>query len=146
MSPSEIERLLAQHSDVAHVAVVPSDSTAGAGSTDCVAYVTLRALASDAGTRAEEQVTEWQEIYDRLYTASSDADFGENFAGWTSAYDRRPIGLDAMRQWRDMTVDRIRGLRPRRVLEIGVGSGLLLSRLARDCEEYWATDLSSVAI
>ena len=35
-----------------------------------------------------------------------------------------------MRAWRAGTVDRILALRPRRVLEIGVGSGLLLGRIA----------------
>ena len=37
-------------------------------------------------------------------------------------------------------------LRPRRVLEIGVGTGLLLSQLAPECEEYWATDFSAATI
>ncbi|GAA4907499.1 methyltransferase [Streptomonospora salina] len=146
MQPKEIEFLLAQHGDVAQAAVVPTDASPGTDSAGSIGYVTLRALTSQAETRTEEQLTEWQEIYDLLYTASSDAAFGDNFAGWTSAYDRRPIDLDAMRQWRHMTVERVRELRPRRVLEIGVGSGLLLSRLAQDCDEYWATDLSSVAI
>nr|WP_218577583.1 non-ribosomal peptide synthetase [Phytohabitans rumicis] len=35
---------------------------------------------------------------------------------------------------------------PRRVLEIGVGSGLLLSRLAPDCDAYWGTDLAPSVI
>ncbi|WSQ62599.1 class I SAM-dependent methyltransferase [Streptomyces sp. NBC_01217] len=51
-----------------------------------------------------------------------------------------------MREWRDATVRRIRELRPRRVLEIGVGTGLLLSQLAPGCEEYWGTDISVRAV
>lgn len=51
-----------------------------------------------------------------------------------------------MREWREATVERIRELRPRRILEIGVGSGLLLSKLAPDAEAYWATDFAAPVI
>jgi acyl carrier protein len=51
-----------------------------------------------------------------------------------------------MQEWRSATVDRILALRPRRVLEIGVGSGLILSQVAPHCEHYVGTDMSAVAI
>ncbi|WP_245850628.1 class I SAM-dependent methyltransferase, partial [Mycobacterium angelicum] len=51
-----------------------------------------------------------------------------------------------MRQWRAAAVQRIAGLAPRRVLEIGVGSGLLLAELAPQCEQYWGTDFSADTI
>ncbi|MFE5598186.1 condensation domain-containing protein [Streptomyces coelicoflavus] len=51
-----------------------------------------------------------------------------------------------MERWRTDTVERVRALRPRHVLEIGVGSGLLLSRLADATEAYWATDFSAAVI
>ncbi|EGX54634.1 NRPS/siderophore biosynthesis protein, partial [Streptomyces zinciresistens K42] len=71
----------------------------------------------------------------------------ENFAGWNSMYDGRPLPVGEMREWREATVARIRELGPvGRVLEIGVGSGLILSRLAPDAETYWGTDLSPRAI
>ncbi len=44
------------------------------------------------------------------------------------------------------TVDRILALRPRRVLEIGVGSGLLLGPIAPQVEAYWGTDLAPSVI
>ena len=37
-------------------------------------------------------------------------------------------------------------LQPRRVLEIGVGSGLVLAQIAPECDEYWATDFSAPTI
>ncbi|MBI0299412.1 amino acid adenylation domain-containing protein, partial [Streptomyces sp. PRKS01-29] len=70
----------------------------------------------------------------------------EDFIGWDSSYDGRPIPLDEMREWLTATVDGISALAPRRVLEIGVGTGLLLRRLAPRCETYWATDFSSAVI
>ncbi|MGH3827675.1 MAG: condensation domain-containing protein, partial [Pseudonocardiaceae bacterium] len=51
-----------------------------------------------------------------------------------------------MREWRDATLERIRELRPRKVLEIGVGTGLILAELAPDCEAYWGTDFSAPVI
>ncbi|TFV29735.1 class I SAM-dependent methyltransferase [Streptomyces sp. T1317-0309] len=51
-----------------------------------------------------------------------------------------------MREWRDATVARVLELRPRRVLEIGVGTGLLLSRIAPHCEAYWGTDISESVV
>ena len=52
--------------------------------------------------------------------------FGMDFRGWNSSYTGDPIPLEEMVEWRSATVDRIMALQPRRVLEIGAGSGLLL--------------------
>jgi cyclopropane fatty-acyl-phospholipid synthase-like methyltransferase len=51
-----------------------------------------------------------------------------------------------MREWTANTVARILELRPRRVLEIGCGTGLLLFRIAPQCELYLGTDFSRVAL
>jgi thioesterase domain-containing protein/acyl carrier protein/SAM-dependent methyltransferase len=51
-----------------------------------------------------------------------------------------------MQEWRGAAVDRIRALRPQRVLEIGVGSGLVLAQIAPGCVEYWGTDFSRPTI
>ena len=93
-----------------------------------------------------ERIDEWQEIYSDEYEQISTAVFTEDFAGWDSSYDGRPIPLEHMREWREQTVARIRELHPRRILEIGVGSGLLLSRLAPEAEAYWATDFAAPVI
>ena len=62
--------------------------------------------------------------------------------GWNSSYTGRPIPAVEMREWVERTVERILALRPRRVLEIGCGTGLLLFRVAPHCELYRATDFS----
>src|SRR5581483_11275220 len=67
-------------------------------------------------------------------------------AGWNSSYTGQPIAPEEMRQWVDQTVDRILLWRPERVLEIGCGTGLLLTRIAPSCQEYWGTDLSPIAV
>ena len=54
--------------------------------------------------------------------------------------------LQEMQEWRSAAVDRILGPQPRRVLEIGVGSGLVLSQIAPVSVEYWGTDFSAPTI
>ncbi len=91
-------------------------------------------------------MADWKDLHELLYSAAGSDAFEENFAGWNSMYDGLPIPLADMREWRASTLDRIRAVEPSKVLEIGVGSGLLLSQLAPDCAEYWGTDLSEEAV
>ncbi|WP_328222227.1 non-ribosomal peptide synthetase [Streptomyces sp. NBC_00310] len=143
----EIETALAQHPEVSQAAVIARDDTSAPGTKRLVGYVVPAEPDARARESAErEQIGEWQEIYSAEYTEIGTALFTEDFAGWDSSYDGTPIPVAHMREWREATVARIRELRPRRVLEIGVGSGLLLSRLAPDAEAYWATDFAAPVI
>ncbi|MGX1274634.1 non-ribosomal peptide synthase/polyketide synthase [Streptomyces phaeoluteigriseus] len=135
----EIEAALAEHPAVAQAAAVAHDDR-------LVGYVVPRREADRDGHLEADHVGEWRDIYDALPIVREEAAFGENFVGWNSSYDASPIPVEHMREWRDATVARILALRPRRVLEIGVGTGLLLSQIAPHCEEYWATDFSATAI
>jgi amino acid adenylation domain-containing protein len=101
----------------------------------------------------EEHVSQWQCLYDETYggntaiaTAAQSDDDEFNIIGWNSSYTGDPIPAPEMREWVDSTVNRIRTLNPRRVLEIGCGTGLLLLPLARYCESYRGTDFSRVIL
>ncbi|MFE2285535.1 amino acid adenylation domain-containing protein [Streptomyces sp. NPDC059443] len=137
----EIESVLTSHPSVAQAVV--SLHEAG-DDRRLVAHVVPAASAAER--EPSEQLTEWREIYETLYDDAESAALGSNFTGWNSSYDAEPIPLEQMEEWRASTVEAVRGLRPRRVLEIGVGTGLLLHRLAPDCEEYWGTDFSASVI
>ncbi|MEU7143615.1 non-ribosomal peptide synthase/polyketide synthase [Nocardia sp. NPDC046473] len=151
VEPGEVETVLAQHPSVSQAVVVVHDTDTGGK--QLVGYV----VADQAGPVAgeDELVGQWRRVYDDLYSGvdsgvevggADRAGFGADFGGWNSSYTGAPIPLEQMREWRSATVDRIRGLKPRRVLEIGVGSGLLMSQLVPDCDEYWASDFSAATI
>jgi amino acid adenylation domain-containing protein len=94
-----------------------------------------------------QQVSEWARTFDESYhrsLLSEDVTF--NITGWNSSYTGQPIPPEEMRVWVDTTADRILALQPRRVLEIGCGTGLLLFRVAPQCEYYRATDVSQTAL
>ncbi len=139
IEPGEIETVLAAHPAVSQVAVVGWQDR-------LVAYVVPETDSPDDGSQPARKVAQWKQLHELLYTAGHAEPLGENFTGWNSSYDGLPIPLEQMREWRAATVARVRALNPRRVLEIGVGSGLILSQIAPKAECYWGTDLSEQAI
>ncbi|MBI2694752.1 MAG: amino acid adenylation domain-containing protein, partial [Mycobacterium nebraskense] len=138
----EIENTLLSCPQVTQAAATVHHTKTGA---QLVAYVTLEHTAS--ADRDAESVEEWQHVWNELYGAPvAEPAFGMDFRSWNSSYTGDPIPLEEMVEWRSATVDRIIALQPRRVLEIGAGSGLVLSQIAPQCEHYVATDMSAAAI
>jgi amino acid adenylation domain-containing protein len=146
----EIAATLRQHPAVREAITLAREDRPG--QRRLVAYVLpTSASAVDAPLADEllpaEQVTTWQQVFDTAYSeTTADQDPTFNIVGWNSSFTGTPLPAEVMREWVEQTCARIRALRPRRVLEIGCGTGLLLFRIAPDCAAYVGTDISAVAI
>ena len=145
----EIEASLRDHSGVEDAAVLARQD--GDQDKRLVAYVVQDA--NYVGEEIEdelvegEQVDEWGMVFDDLYRKDSpQADPTFNIIGWDSTYTLEPLPAEEMHEWLDDTIARIAAHRPRRIMELGCGTGMLLFRLAPDCERYLGTDLSQEAI
>jgi amino acid adenylation domain-containing protein len=142
IEPGEIETVLTAHPQVGQAAVITREDPSG--DKRLIAYVVTDS-ADQARDKLAEQNQVGQQLWSSIYATPSMV-FGEDFSGWISSYDGQPIPLEQMREWREATVARIQSLHLRRILEIGAGTGLLLSQLAPQCESYWATDFSAGVI
>ncbi|QHY99222.1 Chondramide synthase cmdD [Streptomyces sp. S4.7] len=138
----EVEAVLGRHPAVRQVAAAIREDHRG--HPRMAAYVVLAEGTRTDGGQAV--VDTWRTVYDSLDQDRGPSAFGTDFSGWNSSYDGRPIPLPEMREWRDRTVERIRRPGPGRVLEIGVGNGLILSELAPHTTSYWGTDLSGETV
>ncbi|MBB5627516.1 amino acid adenylation domain-containing protein [Sphaerisporangium krabiense] len=143
----EIEAALAEHPMVGEVVVLARELPHDPEDKQLVAYVIPEEGASLPEASDGGRVSDWQGLFDQSYrrdAATGEADF--NTIGWNSSYTDAPIPAGEMRTWLDSTVDRVLALRPRRVLEIGCGTGMLLARIAPHTERYWGTDISEAVL
>lgn len=153
----EIEAALRQTGRV-HEAVVRVVSSSAQRAQGLVAYVTP---ARTERSRALElsQVASWDATYQQVVAPDLDTTRGREQApakaesdvlldlrGWRNSYTGGNIDPAQMRVWAESTVARILALEPRRVLEIGTGTGMLLARIAPRVERYRGTDLAAYAI
>jgi natural product biosynthesis luciferase-like monooxygenase protein len=134
IEPGEIEAALNRHPSVRQSAVVAGPNAAG--TQRLIAYI-VAPTRGDAPTTAH-----WETIWDETYRH----DGASETAGWKSSYTGDPIPEAQMREWIECTAERIQRLRPRRVLEVGFGTGMVLFRVAPGCELYHGIDLSAAAL
>ena len=137
----EIEAALAAHPDVRESVVVVREDAPG--ERRLAAYVV-----GGKGDAAESDP--WKSHWEALHTQGIETAAANGSSESPIAAMLGSMGaenLDAQeRECIDQTLDRIRALRPRRILEIGAGTGDFVLPLAPGCAEYLATDYAQSAV
>nr|DAC82026.1 TPA_exp: polyketide synthase [Kiritimatiellota bacterium] len=93
------------------------------------------------------ELDKWKIVYDHIYKKNDSFTTPFfNIECWKSSYTGEAYPAEHMQEWRQTTAARIKSLNPISVLEIGCGTGIILSELLPICKKYHATDLSEEAI
>jgi amino acid adenylation domain-containing protein len=147
VEPGEVESLLKQHPQVKQALVLAGENGDGKR---LIAYVVPQAVTEKHNVPEDLQtqhLAHWREVWSETYESKSGNHHAAfDISGWNNSYTRLPFSRDEMQEWVDNSVARILGLRPQCVLEIGCGSGLLLSRIAPHCSSYCGTDFSALSL
>ncbi len=133
----EIESVMGRQPGVSEAVVVARpDAT---GEPQLVGYVVVEA--GDTTT-----ATAWGELWDRTYAQRDTENLSFDATGWLDSYTGEPVPIEQMADWVDHTVEQIGKLQPKRILELGCGTGMLLFRLAPQAEHYLGIDLARGAL
>jgi amino acid adenylation domain-containing protein len=158
----EIEATLQRHPAIQEAIVIPSGEPSN--EMRLITYFSLdrqyfqQTILQSLQT---QHIQYWQTLYNQTYqapqpTALTPHPSAErsrqnsmpqfNITGWNSSYTGEPIPLEQMQEWVSDRVQQMLALKPKRILEIGCGTGLLLFQLAPHCQKYVGTDFSKDAL
>jgi len=107
----------------------------------------VRAPAGVPPSRAVRGGSRSQRLWNATYRFADPRRAGDfDTAGWFAARAPVPMPDRWMREWLDTTVARLELLSPRAVLDVGCGSGMILSKLSPGCEHYVGVDFAEEAV
>uniref|UniRef100_A0A7S2HXV1 Carrier domain-containing protein n=1 Tax=Haptolina brevifila TaxID=156173 RepID=A0A7S2HXV1_9EUKA len=113
------------------------------------AYVKKDAVgaANDENHAVGRKVSEGGGGYDDVLAGLSAEDMITNWSAYISSYSGKLWPRSTIEHWVNATVDRFLDMRPKRMLELGSGNGMLAFRAALrpEVEEVWMADLSGEA-
>jgi amino acid adenylation domain-containing protein len=139
----EIEAALRAQPEVEDAVVMARDDEGGMKR--LVSYIIPSRLAN--ASLSSDDVDRWRVVYNETYSGCSEStDPSRDFVGWISSFTGEPFSHHEMDEVVDTTVSRILGLEPKRVYEIGCGTGLIMFPVAPECRFYEGADLSSVVL
>ena len=138
----EIETVLTKHSSIKESIILSNEIKSD--DQRLTAYIVPNSSIEQENS-SQETISQWQELFEGSYNQPV-IDKTFNITSWNSSYTDLPIPAEEMQEWVHSTVKLIKSLQPNKVLEIGCGTGLLLSRIAPNCQKYWATDFSPIVL
>jgi amino acid adenylation domain-containing protein len=136
----EVQHALEQVSGVKAAIVVPKKGADGNDS--LVAYF----IPESQENNKNETVIGWQRTFDQHYKGMVFCPNRPDFTGWISSYNGEKIPQAEMEAWLEETLSRILSVGAKNILEIGCGSGMLMSGCAPLVEHYCGIDVSGAAI
>lgn len=142
----EIEKVIQSHPSVKDNVVINLED---GNDVRIVSYIVrdVNYREQDVMEESKEQVTQWESIFDNAYNKEETIqDFSLNTISWNSSYTGEKLGIPEMAEWLADSVDLIKSFKPRRVLEVGCGTGMILFKIAPLCEEYVGIDLSRIGL
>jgi pristinamycin I synthase 3 and 4 len=142
---AEIEAALREQPGVKDAVVLARGEEAV---TPLLAYVTRHRDGAGRADTRDEQIELWRALFDTTYADGSETTAAGDFRldGWRSSYTGGALAVDEMRVWLDETERRVRALGGQRLLDVGCGTGLLLTRLAAAYPRYVGIDFSEPVI
>ncbi|WP_366514015.1 methyltransferase domain-containing protein [Moorena sp. SIOASIH] len=143
-----MEATLTQHPSVKQTVVVAKEDNSGAQG--LVAYI-VPLVESNITSNPElsnTQINSWQNLFnqqiDEQKSEVTDPLF--NISGWSSSYDNQSLPERQMRIWAGDIVAQVLAHKPKKVCEIGCGTGLLLFQIAPHTQAYYGIDISRISL
>jgi amino acid adenylation domain-containing protein/non-ribosomal peptide synthase protein (TIGR01720 family) len=144
----EIEAVIDEHPSVRQSVVVCREDQPGRQ--QLVAYIQRDIAvqpATHTGAVLDGQVDKWRTVWNDIYErGGAERDDTFDTSGWMSSYTGQLIPAADMRAWLDETVARILALSPKRVMEIGCGTGMVLHHVAPHVDAFTGIDISESVV
>ncbi|MCW3464519.1 non-ribosomal peptide synthetase/type I polyketide synthase [Chitinophaga nivalis] len=148
IEPGEIERVMLDLEMVGTVSVVVKETSTGDKRLVACYVPDTAQVARQEEQLFLQQVANWKELYEEAFSKPAEviiADPEFDITGWNDSFTGDAIPAVEMRDWLDDIAGLILSLQPKRVLEIGCGTGLIYYQLAAHIEKYIGADFSPVS-
>ncbi|MDQ0458488.1 class I SAM-dependent methyltransferase, partial [Rhizobium paknamense] len=142
IEPGEVEAHILANVSISRAAVVPYNI--GGTYDSLVAYVVLDTSKDDGNISSH--IEDWSAVYDNVYSVLKQTTLLNDFSGWNSSSSQKPIPVTEMEQWRQDFVSIIQERTIGNIFEIGIGNGLIMSKVLPNCKSYAGVDISKDVI